>query len=80
MTDTIRYPCTMQCMESYTEKCVCACAGENHGYLLRLGAEIWQAGHEDRRHRARLATRYQDVCLRVSRVVSRNSPAEEEIS
>lgn len=73
MTDPVRHPCTMQCMESYTEKCECACVGENHGYLLRLGAKIWQAErHENNRDRARLATRYQDVCLRVSRVDSRN--------
>lgn len=70
----MRQPCHTNCMESHTTACICECGGENHGYLLRLGAELWRAEHsEDHRNRARLAARYEDVRLRVSGLDSRNS-------
>lgn len=80
MTGTPRHPCNMNCMESYTETCTCECVGENHGYLLRLGAALWRAEqNEDHRNRTRLATRYEDVRLRLSGMVSCNKKASKAI-
>jgi len=73
----MRQPCNLNCMESHTETCMCECVGENHGYLLRLGAKIWRvAQHEDHRNRARLEARYESLRLRVSGVDSRDEATE----
>ncbi len=69
----MQHPCTSQCMQAFNEPCSCECMGENHGYLLRLGARIWNERNANTSKAPRLEEEYEDVCLRLSRVARSNT-------